>query len=119
MVPGLVIDRDQHVRLRVCFAIEMLSHKRFLSSLMRDVASVTIDSTVELLFRLADVLLATPPARNEINCFSRLAFEDLQEAFTFILKFCPVVWLKNLSVASNTGQVLPLDVPHGQLPNGS
>ena len=29
MVPKLVIDRDTHVWLRVRFAIEMLSHRRF------------------------------------------------------------------------------------------
>ena len=64
MVPELVNDHDPHVCLRVCYAVEIFRYTRFLSSLIRDVILVTIDSTVELLFRLAYVLLATPPARN-------------------------------------------------------
>ena len=63
MVPELVNNHDPHVCLRVCYTIEMFRHRRFLSSLMRNVVSVTINSTVEFLFRLAYGLLATPPTR--------------------------------------------------------
>ena len=72
MVLALVNDHDPHVCLRVCYAIEMLRHRRFLSCLMHDVVSVTIDSTVELLFPLTYVLLATPSACNQINYVGRL-----------------------------------------------
>ena len=64
MVPKLVNDHDPHVCLRVCYTIEMLRHRVFLSSLMHAVVSMTTDSTVELLLRLIYVLLAIPPARN-------------------------------------------------------
>ena len=64
MVPKLVNDHDAHVCLQVRFAIEMLSHRRFLGSLVRDVL-VTVDSTMELLFHLAYVVLVTPPARDQ------------------------------------------------------
>ena len=65
MVPELVNNHYLHVCLQVCYAIEMFCHSRFLSSLKRDVVLVTIDSTVELLFRLTYILLATPPTRNQ------------------------------------------------------
>ena len=47
MIPELVNSHDPHICLRVCYAIEMLHHRRFFGSLMRDVVSVTFDSTVD------------------------------------------------------------------------
>ena len=64
MVPKLVDDHVTHVCLQVRFTIEILSPGKFLGCFMHDVVSVTVDSTVEPLFRLAYVLLATTSARN-------------------------------------------------------
>ena len=66
MVPELVSDHDPLVYLQVCYAIEILCHRRFLSSLMRIVLG-TIDSTVELLLYLAYVMLTTPPTCNKLE----------------------------------------------------
>ena len=116
MLPELVNNHDPHVCLRVCYAIEMFRHRRFLRSLMRDVVSVTINTTVEFLFLLTYILLATPPVHtcNQINYLW-----SFQGEFTFIWKCFPVIWLEHSYVASNIGQVLHLEAPHRQLSNGS
>ena len=98
----------------VCVSIKICCNRGIFSPHMCDVKKITLDPAMKGLSRFTNILLATPPACDQIYHTGGLAGGPC-----VTLNCSPVIWLENTSVVNSIWQVLHLGALHRRLPGFS